>query len=147
MRRHWVIAAAAVLLFDVAWAAIFRAAPYAAHWTVPLVTVAWVAVGVAIGLVFGLRAKLGVAALAVAGVGLVDATLGWALTWIIGPGQWTRLELTANDTRPVWLGVTLQIVSVVVADACLGLIGALVARLLVRRRLSASRAPAPAPRS
>jgi len=29
-----------------------------AHWTVPLVTVAWVAVGVAIGLVFGLRAKL-----------------------------------------------------------------------------------------
>ena len=49
----------------------------------PVSLVAYVAVGAYVGL----RARVSQAAIVGAVVGVIDATLGWAISWAIGPGR------------------------------------------------------------
>jgi hypothetical protein len=46
-----------------------------------------IAVSVAIGVYVGLGGRVSQAAIAGGTVGVIDATLGWAISWAIGPGR------------------------------------------------------------
>ena len=58
---------------------------------------------------------------------LVDSTIGWYISWVIGPGN-PGFDLTATD-------IFTAIISVILAAMCLGFLGGLFNRLL-RRQIS-----------
>lgn len=60
---------------------------------------------------------LGVAALAAGFAGLVDASLGWAISWTIGPGQ---LPQGTQLTIPRWVGTAIFVVALAAAVGALG---------------------------
>jgi len=49
-------------------------------------------------------------------MGLTDASLGWAVSWILGPGRWEPGLLTL----PTWALIALQITAVAAICALLG---------------------------
>jgi hypothetical protein len=65
-------------------------------------------------------------------VSLVDATVGWAITWAMGPGAPFLLDAFDQDDLPVYVALT--IVSVVAIGALTGLVAALLATRLGRGR-------------
>ena len=62
-------------------------------------------------------------------MGLTDASLGWAVSWILGPGRWEPGLLTL----PTWALIALQITAV--AAIC-ALLGGVVRRYMPRRKRS-----------
>jgi len=73
---------------------------------------------------FGARAGggLGMGVLAGAAAGLTDATLGWSISWVIGPGRPPDDVRTAGSIAGIVVFVTFL-------AAAVGFVGALVARL------------------
>jgi hypothetical protein len=66
--------------------------------------------------------SLGAAAAATGITGLVDASVGWAVSWMLGPG---RLAEGTPLTVPHWLGTT---IIVMVLAAAVGVIGGFAGR-------------------
>ncbi len=64
-------------------------------------------------------------------LGLVDATIGWAVSWFIGPGKPVD---GASLTPILWIGVAL---TVMLLGAILGAIGGAVGRVVHNRRAPA----------
>jgi len=62
-------------------------------------------------------------------MGLADASLGWAVSWILGPGRWGPGALTL----PTWALIALQVT--VVAALC-ALLGGVVGKYLPRGKRS-----------
>ena len=58
-------------------------------------------------------------------MGLVDASLGWAVSWILGPGRWEPGVLTL----PTWALIALQVTAV---GALCALLGGVVGRYMPR---------------
>lgn len=67
-----------------------------------------------------------------AGVGLIDATIGWAAAWLIGPGAPRDLEGASPPL--VATTVLLTIVLVVLFDAAIGLVAGWLSVRLGRRQ-------------
>jgi hypothetical protein len=72
---------------------------------------------VAIGAYVGLGARVSQAAIVGAVVGLIDATLGWAISWVIGPG---RPEVGEAITFLGWFNTALFVGLLSAAGAALG---------------------------
>ena len=72
----------------------------------------------------GVRVGVGVGAF----IALADATIGWAITWGMGPGAPVFMDAFDYDTLPFYVAAT--IVSVVAVGALIGLVaGVLAARI------------------
>ena len=76
-----------------------------------------VVVYVAVGVYVGLRARVSEAAIAGAAVGLIDATLGWGISWLIGPG---RPQAGEAITLLGWFNTTFFVALLSAAGAALG---------------------------
>ena len=118
IRHVLVIAGLAILLFDVAWSIASRAFGLSYSLLAPVSFLIYACAG------FAAARRAGVW-LGVAGgglVALVDATLGWTLSWIIGPGR----PPNGFEGWPATLSV---IIVVVASGALLGLVGGGISKL------------------
>ena len=109
--------AVAVVAFDAAASAASRRLGFA---YTSAAAGSW-AIYAAVGFVAGRHGGLRAAALAGAATGLVDATLGWYVSWRIGPGR-----VPGGLTPRQWLSAA---VTVTLLAAAVGAVGGLGARL------------------
>lgn len=91
MGRAIIGGAVAVLMFDAAaaWASLVFGFPYGS-----VAIGSWIIYAV-VGFVAGRYSGVLAALVAGVAVGLVDASAGWAISWMIGPGRVPGAELTA----------------------------------------------------
>jgi len=122
-------AAAVILLFDLVASILSQLLPirYA------LFSIGSFAIYFLVGLLVARAAGLKLGVVAAATTGLVEATLGWAISWLVGPG---RFPLEA--VRPAEIVAT--VIMVILAPVVLGLVGALIGQLLKRRAPAAGEA-------
>ena len=76
-----------------------------------------------IGFFSGRHNSLTSSALAAGVVGLADSTLGWYISWIVGPG---RIEGEMNSAT-----ISIMVVFVMVTASILGLLGGLMSRWVI----------------
>jgi hypothetical protein len=76
----------------------------------------WIAVGALIGRIYGISGAF----LASAFVGFVEATVGWRISWIVGPGQW-------SPERTNTTGILRTVARVTLLAGVLGLSGGAIA--------------------
>jgi len=119
------IAAAGIVVYDVVWPLVYRALPGSRS----VLDVVLTAGAFVIGARLGRSERPRRASLLTAAVGAVDSTLGWAISWWIGPG---RTAIGAGSSAVVQL--TLTIVAVVAVYGVFGLAGAATGRRWMRHR-------------
>jgi hypothetical protein len=110
--------AAGVLLFDLAASLISRATgiPYASFSLGSFVIYALC------GYLIAKQAPMRLAVMGAAGVALVEATLGWAISWFIGPGR------PGEEAARMPVAVGIGAITAIVLGSFFGWIGALVGR-------------------
>ena len=113
--RITLIGAVGVVLFDVAASFVSRWQGFDYGWAVIGSWLMYTGLGFAV-----VRAERSASGLRAGGViGLVDATCGWGLSWVIGPGQ-------VDGASPGMVVVTVALVTL--SAAILGAVGAFLAR-------------------
>ena len=121
------IAALGILAYDVVWPFVYLALPGVQPVLDVALTVVAFVIPFVIGVVLARSEPPGRAMLLTAVVGVVDSTLGWAISWRIGPG---RVEI-GNGPLVVQLAVT--IVMVVAIYGVSGFAGAAIGRRWIRQ--------------
>ncbi len=91
-------------------------------WLIPFSVAIYAVVGFAVSR----YVRLIYAPVAGAVVGLIDTTIGWYISWIIGPGN--------PQVETDMLGIIFTVVMVVALDMIIATLGGIVARLIWRRR-------------
>ena len=122
--RGIVYGAAAVLALDTAGSLAAQAAGFDYALLTPVSIVLYAAVGAYVGT----TELVSRAAIAGAVVGVIDATLGWAISWAIGPGR------PQADERITALGLFNTVIFVAVLAAVAAAGGAWVAQWRRRKR-------------
>jgi len=122
------IAAVGILGYDVVWPLVYRALPGVRPVLDGALTVVAFVIPFVIGVVLARSEPPPRAMLLTAVVGVVDSTLGWAISAWIGPG---RAEMV--DGASVVVQVAVTIVMVVAIYGVFGLAGAGVGRRWMRR--------------
>ncbi len=117
MTRIVLVGAAVVVTFDATASLLLRSLGGSLVWMFLGEGLIYVAVGFAAGRIGG----PGAGARSGAAVAAIDATVGWAVTWMIGTGRISRVTL---------VGVAFILVTIIVTGAVAGTAGAFVARLL-----------------
>jgi hypothetical protein len=126
---RFALASAGVLAFDVVWPLAYGGFSGARWWLDGVLTIASLAIAFGVGFAYAPHVPAGAAVAWTAGVGLVDATLGWALS------LWLLPEPLARERAPAGpASVVVTLVGVVAVYALLGLIGAAAGRRWIRAR-------------
>ena len=128
------LAAAGILGYDVLWSLVYRALPGVRPGLEVVLAVVGCVIPFVIGAVLARWEAPSRAMLLTAVVGAVDSTLGWAISWWIGPG---RTEIADEASVVVHVGLT--IVMVVAVYGVLGLAGAALGRRWMRQSARAGR--------
>lgn len=125
LTRVLLIAAIVVLVFDTVGAIASAQLGFAYSSLSPISMFIYAAAGFAAGRLAGLRAAVSIGS----AVALIEATLGWFISWQIGPGR--------PPEEYAGVGAVLVAITIVTAmGAVFGLLGGAAARL-VRRRTAA----------
>lgn len=111
-----------ILLFDLAASLLSKALamPYGAF------SIGSFVIYFLVGLLVARATDLKMGMVAAAETGLVEATLGWAISWLVGVGR-----LSSEELPPAAIVAT--VIGVILSAAVVGLIGALIGRKLGRR--------------
>ena len=117
------IAATGIVVYDVVWPLVYRALPGSRSVLDVVLTVAAFVIPFVIGVVLARSERPRRASLLTAAIGAVDSTLGWAVSWWIGPGR-----PAIGDGSSAVIQVALTIVAVVAIYGVFGLAGAATGR-------------------
>jgi hypothetical protein len=121
--RIGIVGVAAILLFDAggAMASLVLGFPYA------LLSLGSFLIQATVGFLATRASSLRVGVAVATGVAAVESTIGWSISWAIGPGR------PATELRSVGLVIAAAIIVTVTGTIC-GLLGGGLARLLTRRQ-------------
>jgi predicted Na+-dependent transporter len=118
------VAAVVILAYDVLWSVVHLAVPGLRPGLDIALTVVGCVIPFVIGAVLARWEPPSRAMVLTAVVGVVDSTLGWAISWWIGPGRTDNADEAS---------VALTIVMVVAVYAVIGLAGAAIGRRWMRQ--------------
>jgi hypothetical protein len=124
------VAAAGILGYDILWSLVYRALPALRPGLDVVLAVVGCVIPFVIGAVLGRSEVPRRAMLLTAVVGVVDSTLGWAISWWIGPGRTDVVDEAS---------VASTIVMVVAIYGVFGLAGAALGRRWMRQSARAGR--------